>query len=84
MYSTMYLLIEPRNEPEIIRELTEYEPLDCDRYAADYAASLETDIAAPDGYIPDDCGDFRITLLPDLDNRTHVWQASEYFLEISE
>jgi hypothetical protein len=80
----MYLLIEPRNEAEIIRPLHDDEPLDCDRYAADYAASLETDIAAPDGYIPDGCGDFRITLLPDLDNRTHVWNATEYFLEMSE
>ena len=84
MYPTMYLLIEPRNEAEIIRPLHENEPLDCDVYAAAYADSLGADIAAPDGYIPDDCGDFRITLIPDLDNRTHVWNAAEYFLELSE
>jgi hypothetical protein len=80
----MYLLIEPRNEPEIIRPLTDNEPLDCDAYAAAYADSLGADIAAPDGHIPDGSGDFRITLLPDLDNRTHVYDAAEYFLEIAE
>ena len=84
MYSTMYLLIEPRSEAEIIRELTDNEPLDCDVYAAAYADSLGAEIAAPDGWIPDDCGDFRVTLLPDLDNRSHVWKATEYFLELSE
>ena len=84
MYNTMYLLIEPRNEAEIIRPLTDNEPLDCDVYAAAYADSLGADIAAPDGYIPDDCGDFRVALLPDPDNRSHVWQATEYFLELSE
>ena len=84
MYNTMYLLIEPRNEAEIIRPLHDNEPLDCDIYAAAYADSLGADIAAPDGWIPDDCGDFRVTLLPDLDNRTHVWKATEYFLELSE
>lgn len=84
MTETMYLLIEPRNEPEIIRPLSDNEPLDCDVYAAAYADSLGADIAAPDGYIPDNCGDFRIELLPDPNNRTHVRKATEYFLELSE
>ena len=81
---TMYLLIEPRNEPEIIRPLTDNEPLDCDIYAAAYADSLGANLAAPDGYIPDGCGDFRIELLPDPGNRSHVYDAAEYFLELSE
>lgn len=32
---TMYLVIQPRNEEEITRELNEDELLDCDIYAAD-------------------------------------------------
>lgn len=41
----------------------------------------QAELAFDDGYIPDGCGDFRIEILPDLGNRSHVWAAGEYYLE---
>ena len=87
--NTMYLVIQPRNEEEITRELNEDELLDCDIYAAEYAdnmAQYADDVGysldQADGYIPDGSGDFRIELLPDLNNRSHVWSAREYFWRV--
>ena len=80
----MYAIIEPRNEPEIIRPLGDDDILDCEIYADEYAHDLGVTIAAADGYIPNGCGDITVTLLEDLETRYHIWTTADYFLDITE
>ena len=73
--------MQERNGEEFHRRLLPSECLDCDVYAAEFAAMYDVKVAKSDGFIPDGCGDFRITILEDLNNRTHIWAAADYFVD---
>lgn len=77
----MFVLMQERNGEEVSRRLLDGDVLDCDVYAAEFASMYGVRVAKSDGFIPDDCGDFRITLLEDLNNRTRIWSSSEYFVD---
>ena len=77
----MFVLMQERNGEEVSRRLLDSDVLDCDVYAAEFASMYGVQVAKSDGFIPDGCGDFRITLLEDLNNRTRIWSSAEYFVD---
>lgn len=58
----MYVVIEPRYEDPIVRQILPHEILDGDAFAASYAAQCGQELSHADEEIPDGSGDFRITI----------------------
>lgn len=79
----MYLHIcqSSTNEELFSRTLAPYEPLDCNYFARRYANTIDANLALPDGWIPDGCGDIRVEIRQQKNNATVIWTAAEYYLE---
>jgi|RifCSPhighO2_12_1023870.scaffolds.fasta_scaffold02000_21 hypothetical protein len=79
----MYVVIEPRYEDPIVRQILPHEILDGDAFAASYAAQCGQELSPADEEIPDGSGDFRITIkdeppTPGGRDSTRIWFGKDY------
>ena len=82
----MYAIITDRNGTEEARFiLTDTDPLDCDHFAARFAADIGYDLEGeePQSRIPDGCEDYTVTLTEDPQG-VRCWSRANYMIKNEE
>lgn len=61
------------------RLLDDTEVMDAEKYAREYARSVERELAPGKVFIPNCLGDIRVTFVPDPATPWHIWAGESFY-----
>jgi hypothetical protein len=79
----MFVVVYNPETNEVIyqRRMGPNEIMDARKFADKIADDYETEIAEPDGYIPNCCGDIRVEFRPRRDHGEHIWSGKSFYFK---